>query len=172
MVEFLNKKFGDQLHPKYEIQLLQPADLGELRTSDRYLNYKTIDGSARFQVAVFKPGLKSFRAAPYLCLCEHCKNDYGSCDLFFDVEPTVAQLSEKSLRSQMNNDEAIEQEDDTIMDFAPIDSLCAIPADEKTSRTVEFIKITDQCTNDSLTDITDDWGSQLKVVNTTWKVII
>ena len=44
--------------------------------------YKRMDGSAKFQVIVFKPNSNSFKAGNRLCVCDECCISYDSCSLF------------------------------------------------------------------------------------------
>ena len=51
------------------------------------------------------------------------------------------------------------EDDKNILEFAQIGAICAIPADEKSPDTVNFVEIVVHCINDSDDQITtDDWG--------------
>ena len=66
--------------------------------------FPTVDGSSQFQVMVFKPDM-SILAAPRLCICDLCKQSYGSCSLFETYHLDVQNLKSTTLRSNEVSDE-------------------------------------------------------------------
>ena len=85
MVEFLDKKFRGNQNPLYFFKDIDHNKLESVRAEEQLRKHKTIEGSSAFQVIVFQPNSAVFRAAPRICLCEHCKVSYGSCELFGDM---------------------------------------------------------------------------------------
>ena len=63
-------------NPNYVYKEIDVEYLEETCWKDRLNIFHTIDGSSLFQVAVFQPNFTTFRAAPYLCVCEMCMKDY------------------------------------------------------------------------------------------------
>ena len=163
IVDYLVSKFSDRTYPHYIFREIAAKFLEDKRTEDRLRTYRTIDGSSRFQVAVFKPGKNTFRAAPHLCICTECMDrEYGSCNLFQDYDIVVGDLNQIALRGNVE-ETTMESESDVVLDFAQVGSIVAIPeSNEKSSNTVSFVKIINQCTNESEDDITDGWGQVIK----------
>ena len=89
------------------------------------------------------------------------EHEYGSCNIFEDREIVVGQLNYVALRSNVEGT-IVEDEDEVVLGFAQVDSITAIPALDKSSETVSFIKILSQSMNESTTDIVDDWGQVIK----------
>ena len=84
----------------------------------------------------------SFKAAPYICSCVSCINDYGgSCDFFKSYDLDVQILNETVLRSN-NELQNINLEDDTAAECFAADSFIAVAAAESSLDTVWFIKVT------------------------------
>ena len=100
IVNFLNEKFGDKSEPIYVFKNITCEDIEEERAEERYVKYMTVEGSSKFQVLVFAPG-KKMKASRRLCICEKCKNEYGSCSLFQEYEIVMQQLKRTCLRSGM-----------------------------------------------------------------------
>ena len=116
------------------------------RSKDKQFKYHTIDGSHAFQVAVFFPNFDFFKAAPYLCIWEECKADYPLCTIFKVYNHNVQKLNKILFRSEALPEEITGDEDNkNILEFAQIGTICAIPADEKSQDTVNFVKIVGHC---------------------------
>ena len=79
MVEFSNKKSAQKANPVYFIKEIDIKQLEVARADALLYYYGSILGSDSFQVMVFTPNAVTIRAAKYLCICQLCKNDYGSC---------------------------------------------------------------------------------------------
>ena len=84
MVAILENKFGWKTDPTYVIKEIDENRLEVARA---------IDGSTKFQALCFKQNCVSFKAAPYICSCVSCINDYGSCNLFKSYELDVQILN-------------------------------------------------------------------------------
>ena len=161
-LNYLQHKFGDKSCPQYVIKEITIEELENARAAARLKTYPTIYGSDNFQVIVFKPNATSFKAAPYLCICETClTTEYGSCELFSTYELRTGQLNKIRLRSQA--DQVVEetqistdQLSTTELDFVLPNTYCAVLADSE-SEDFWFIKITDEreaCEKPN----TDGWG--------------
>ena len=98
----------------------------------------------------------------YLCICDQCiENEYGSRSEFEEHDIAVSSLNKVAL--QANADETTYKiECETVLDFAQVGSIVAIPASSKSVETVNFVKIVDQSTNESEREIVDDWGQVIK----------
>ena len=70
MVSFLKSKYSDNENPHYIIKEIKEGDLQIKRDNAKCKIYKRVDGSAKFQVIVFKPNSNSFKAANRLCVCD------------------------------------------------------------------------------------------------------
>ena len=82
MVSFLKSKFSDNENPHYIIKEIKEGVLQVKRDNAKRKIYKRMDGSAKFQVIVFKPNSNSFKAGNRLCVCDECCISYDSCSLF------------------------------------------------------------------------------------------
>ena len=91
--------------------------------------------------------LTFFEAASYLCIGKDCKTDYVLCPLFMEYYHDVQKLNETLLCSEMLAEvlprETTGDDDDNVQEFEQIDTVCAIPADERSPDTVNFVKIID-----------------------------
>ena len=114
MVEFLNKKIGEKINPVYCIQEIDVTQL-EIARADALLHYYgPIQGSKSFQVMVFTPNARSIRAAKYICVCQLCKNDYSSCQMFNEYTQNVHRINKINLRSNYDDyDESKSKNADT-----------------------------------------------------------
>ena len=135
MVAVLEDKFGWKTDATDVIKEIDENRLEVGRAESALKKFKTIDGSTKFQALCFKPNCVSFKAAPYICSCVSCINDYGSCDLFKSYDLDVQILNEKVLRSD-NELQNINLEDDTAADFFAADSFIAVAAAESSPDTV------------------------------------
>ena len=112
MVQFLQMKLAEKADPSYVFKNIICEDLEEERKTDRFLKYKTIVGSAKFQVVVFTPN-KKLKASSRMCICETCQTEYGSCDLFKEYGLVVQELKQTCLRSGVGEENlGIEVNDD------------------------------------------------------------
>ena len=96
MVCLLIDKFEEKRNPMYVFKDIKSERLEKLRNEERLKVYSTIKGSSKFQVIVFMPYQK-FRASPHLSICESCKIDYGSCNLFKEYDVTIKLLKKTTL---------------------------------------------------------------------------
>ena len=113
-----------------------------------------MDGSAKFQVIVFKPNSNSFKAANRLCVCDECCISYGSCSLFQEYYLKVDDLKEISLWSGQEEPLTTAGEDED--SFLYPGSICAMVADVKSVDTVWFVKVVDEIKVTE--DIVDEYG--------------
>ncbi len=87
------------MKPAYHIKEVKVQEIEELRCKRRKKVSMTVDGSSMFHVLVFKPKESFFLASPRLCICDECKQDYGSFSLFYQHELNVQELQDIPLRS-------------------------------------------------------------------------
>ena len=73
MAGYIQDKFKDKAHPKYNSLVVTEEELGEARKQANKFIYMRIDGSRTIQVAVFSPHSSTIRIAPRLCICHKCK---------------------------------------------------------------------------------------------------
>ena len=92
--------------------------------------------SSQFQVIAFTPNHSYIRTANRLCICQQCKLDYGSCDLFKLYELSVTKLKETTLRSKTPSDSSCPQE--TAKELLLPGRICAI-ADTKSTDMIWFV---------------------------------
>ena len=60
MIDYLELKYSEKTHPPYVFRDVSNKFLQDKRIDDLLRNYKTIDGSSTFQVAVFFPDKTTF----------------------------------------------------------------------------------------------------------------
>ena len=82
MVEFLNKKVCQKINPVYYIKEIDIKQLEIARADALLYYYGPFQWSDSFQVMIFTPNAPKITAAKYLCMCQLCKNDYGSYQMF------------------------------------------------------------------------------------------
>ena len=123
MVEFLEKKFPNTSSVTYFFKTIDESLLDEERSLDRLEKVETVRGSDSFHVMVFSPGEDAFKASPRICVCEKCKVNFGSCELFTEYSLSAHQLNKIFLRgNRKGQDETTstnenESEENDIMDF-------------------------------------------------------
>lgn len=116
-------------------------DLDNARLKDKQLQFKNICGSSQFQVILFRPN-EQMKASLRLCVCDKCKIEYGSCDLFLPYNLPMATLNKFSLRSDiLDFDIDNDSNDDDCNDFLIPNSYCAVAADSNSPDTFWFFKI-------------------------------
>ena len=103
MVAMLDEKFENTESLQYYFKEISTDELNPRRCENQHKEFKTIEGSSKFQVAVFTPDSRSFRAAIRLCICNSCKVEYGSCNFFETYTPIVNQLRVPTLQSDYQN---------------------------------------------------------------------
>ena len=107
-------------------------------------SFKTVEGSSRFQVAVFEPHTGSFKASSRLCLCNLCKDEYGSCSLFQSYTPQISPIHTPQTRSSSEQfDQNIGAEREEINSVFKDGSVVALAAPEESFESVWFDKITE-----------------------------
>ena len=135
--DFLENKFGQNTNPKFYVKEINADSLNSARHEAQYQTYTTIDGSSLFQVMVFKPQNTTFKAAAYICLCESCMKDYGSCSLFTSYQLLTGTLNEINLRFDV--EPAFEISDGASSnnsEFLLPNRYCAVAADKVSTETV------------------------------------
>ena len=111
---------------------------------------------------VFTPNSHIFKAAPYFCMCELCKEKYGSCSLFKSYDLKIYDLKKIFLRWNVSTALTPEDNKDEIDppdDFLLSDTVCAVIPDETknpNNESIWFIKVEDTCF--ALDEVTDDYG--------------
>ena len=100
-INFLERKYQSKENPNFVLKLISKESLLSARQGDQF---STTQGSSKFHVMIFSPNSNSFKAAPYLCVCDSCLTDYGSCDLFQTYDVPVPQKKRRppTLRSNHN----------------------------------------------------------------------
>jgi hypothetical protein len=100
-VSYLQSKLQDKCNPEYHVKLIEPDELESEREKRLYSDYKTVSGSDKFHVVVFRPGKTHFYASPKLCVCDKCmSSNFENCSNFVRYEPQVGKMSEKATRSK------------------------------------------------------------------------
>ena len=140
--------------PLYVVKEIKDVDLQIIRAEAKLRRFQTIEGSAKFQVIVFKSNSTVIYAAEQLCVCQDCQLEYGSCKLFQKFYIEVQQLKETTLRSSLPSNDDVAEVD---KEFVLPGSVCAIAASEKSSDTVWFVRIESE--EETLQEATtDDYG--------------
>ena len=128
----MSEKFGESVDSKYCFKEISSETLSRIRSNARYMNYGKLQNSSKQRVAIFRPNSTTVLTAPYLCVCESCSEEFGSCDLFQEhcLESTI--LKKNHLRSDANcqvdsdsddadgEEENVEENDDVDMDFLQV----------------------------------------------------
>ena len=136
MVNYLKSKFSNNENPHYIIKEIKEGDLQIKRDNAKCKIYKRVDGSAKFQVIVFKPYSNSFKAANRPCVCDEYCISYGSCSLFQEYYLKVDDLKEFCLRSRQEEPLTTAGEDED--SFLYLRSICAMAADVKSVDTAWY----------------------------------
>ena len=63
VVSFLNEKFSQNTSPRYVVREINNEDIQSSRVETQLKGFSSIEGSDKFQVAIFKPNETSFLAA-------------------------------------------------------------------------------------------------------------
>ena len=150
-LNFLRQKFEDKMNPKFYLKEISTSDLNQARAESCATMYPTIEESTRFQVIIFKPNSTFFKAAPYICVCEECMIDYGSCSLF-----------QTCLRSELQEPEqatSVSSNDFNDSDFIVPNTYCAIAAGKSSSETFWLIQIIGS--QEAETSIPDDYANNI-----------
>lgn len=153
MVNFLNEKYSHKDNPKYVIKEITQAELEKERTNTKVFN--TIQGSSKFQVILFSPFSSTIKAAPRLCICELCREEYGQCSVFEEYLLNVSTLTASHIRSD-NKEFSGDEVSVEGSDFLLPGTVCAIAADRKSVDTVWFFEIVKEF--GATVDIYDDYG--------------
>ena len=90
--ETLKKKIGEKDHLKYHIHQLSTDELENERQTNVNTVFKTIAGSASFEIMIFKPNSEVFKASSRLCICTACQVEYGSCSLFKKIPVCIPNI--------------------------------------------------------------------------------
>lgn len=180
MVEFLKQKFKSKEDLTYYFKTIDNMILDQERSSARLKKFKRVQGSSQFHVIIFSPGETTMKAAKRICVCEKCKESFGTCENFIDYTLSVQELNKIHLRSskalpvsqtkQVDSDESGSDSDDeddvvenedksdsqTAHDFICPDSIVAVAADERSADTIWFIKVLEnECVE--CVDVKDDY---------------
>ena len=123
--------------------------------------YDILKGLDEFQVIVFYAKTTTVRAAKHICICDSCRQDYGSCSLFQNYDLVVENLNKTNLRSNYDdkniNDGVKRDEENTSYNYhlLPV-SVCATVANNKLTDTVWFVQIIGEF--HSPENVIDDYG--------------
>ena len=162
MVNYLSAKFQDRVSPTYNFDEIFVEELEFERENSRRKVFPTIGGSSTFQMMVFQPNAKEFKAAPHLCICEKCKKQYGLCELFQSFPLVVHQMNNTCLRSADTTEPVLEQQNDDniVLEFMVPESVVGVAADKKSIDTIWFIVVKETiCVLE--TDSTDSYGHKV-----------
>ena len=96
---FLKDKFSANTKVPYHVVEIEEELLQLEQERASHKVYQTVVGTNSFQVMVFKPNSTTFRAAPRLCMCLSCVEDYGSCALFDDYSIKYSHVGNVVARS-------------------------------------------------------------------------
>ena len=155
IVLFLKEKLESQESPSYIVKEIDQNEVEIDRINARLKVFPTVIGSSSFQVIVFKPKAKYILAAPRICMCDLCRESYGSCNLFTEYYLQVHNLKQNTLRSKVPT-----EEEDIIIskEYILPGSVCAIAASESSIDTVWFVKV-DSEEETSSEEVADDYGN-------------
>ena len=110
---------------------------------------------------VFTPNVPTIIVAKYICMCQLCKNDCGSCQVFKEYTQNVHRTNKINLRSNYDDyDECRSkntdsEDEDEFNEFLEPGSICAKAASEHSADTVWFIKIIGEFGSTAV--VTDDY---------------
>ena len=153
-VEYLNTKFGNSEAPTYNITELFEEQLQHERRAASKYNFPTVPGSSSIRIMIVQPDSDEIKAAPYLCICEKCLVDYGSCNLFsvLQLDCTLKKYRKPCTRGDMvesANEDDDDQNDNTDdeesyvapSDYDVPDTICAVAPEEGSDDLFYFIYI-------------------------------
>ena len=167
MVDFLKEKFGQNSNPTYMVKNIKPERLEAARAIEKRRIYKSIPGSSKFRVCVFRPN-QTMKASTRICLCEMCAVDYGSCELFVECPLVYSHGNNTSLRSSVKDYIGIDEQEDAEKeeeheeeDPLQLGTVVALAADVKAIEAFHLIEITAE-ESFAACDETDRWGQRVK----------
>ena len=99
-------------------------------------------GPQHSELLFLSPTAKVFWAAPRLCICESCQNDYGTCQLFNEYSLTIMDYQFPFLRSQPGESTEPDDKSDESWDFLGNNSIVAI-ANNSVVDNLWFVQIID-----------------------------
>ena len=154
MVQLLDTKFRNTSNVDYHFKSIDTALLDEERSLDLLIDVATVHGSSTFHTMLFSPRKNCFKASKRICICDKCRDRFGSCEQFSGYSLNVKQLSKIHLRSSnadVSGKHADDDEDNksSVIDFLAEDSFIAVAAGSNSIDTVSFVKVID---NDCLSD--------------------
>ena len=120
--------------PRYHIVEMGVNHLTKEREDDHRKDFKTINSSSLFHVAVFTSNCTTFKASPRLCLCDACVVEYSLYELFRSYEIQVQQLNSVNLRQNEPPPEIVGEEE--VCDFVMPDSVVAVAAPKSSADSV------------------------------------
>ena len=125
--------------------------------------YHTLKGPNEFQVIVFYPKTTTVRAAKHLCICDSCRQDYGSCSLFQNYDLVVENLNKINCWSNYdgkNINDSVERDEETTSHnyFLLVVSVCAIATNNKSTNTVWFVQIKGEFDSPGTENVIDDYS--------------
>ena len=97
---FLSNKFANFIDPKYMFKVINSEELNVSCKADQKIQFKPIKGWSQFRVVIFTPKSSFVKVAPYLCICERCLVQIGSCELYGQHELISNTMKGFSLRSE------------------------------------------------------------------------
>ena len=89
IADSLIEKYGSSTSPKYVIKVIPEEELESRRKEAKSTQVATIEGSSTLRALVFKPKAPVFRGSTRFCICDRCKEEYGSCGKFSDKLMTI-----------------------------------------------------------------------------------
>ena len=143
MVDHLKAEFGNKECPCYVIDEVKEEDLKLARNEAANKAYGTITGSNSIRSILFTPFAETIKVSPRVCLCNKCKERYGSCELFIDCYLPVTHLKPLTLRSHTEDIvEPFSHEGFShVTEFLLADSVCAIASSSKSTDPVWLMRI-------------------------------
>ena len=128
--------------------------LDEERSFDLLIDVATVHGSSTFHAMLFSPGKNCFKASKRICICDKCKDQFGSREQCSEYSLNLKQLNKIHLRSSnadVSGKHADDEEDNesSVINFWAEDSFIAVAAGSNSIDTVWFVKvIDDDCLSD------------------------
>ena len=145
-----------------ECKSTDTALFDEERSLDLLIDIAIVHGSSTFHAMLFSPGKNCFKPSKRICICDKCKDRFGSCEQFSEYSLNVKQLNKIHLHSSnadVSGKHADEEDNESsIINFLAEDSFIAVAAGNNSIDTVWFAKVIDNnCLGDG--SCVDDYGN-------------
>ena len=134
MVQFVDTKFQNTSNvEQIDCKLIDTVLLDEERLLDLLIDVATVHGSSNFHAMLLSPKKNCFKASKRICICDKCKDQFGSSEQFSEHSLNIKQLNKIHLRSSnadVSGKHADDEEDNksSIINFLAEDSFIAVAA--------------------------------------------